>query len=73
MTGLMLIIMIVIWTLFVAGVLYLFRLMAGTGWMSSENTAVESSPLEILRKRYAEGEIGRDEFEEAVRNITRTR
>jgi putative membrane protein len=31
----------------------------------------EDAPLEILRKRYARGEISKEEFEERKRDLTR--
>lgn len=33
------------------------------------SSAGEETPLEILRRRYADGEIGLQEFEQAVRTL----
>ncbi len=41
-------------------------------WLDGRSEAPrerEGSPLEILKRRYARGEIGREEFEERKRNL----
>jgi putative membrane protein len=48
----------------VAGVIYLVRGFSRRGWTSRGESA-----LEILQKRYARGEISREEFEEMKRNL----
>lgn len=50
----------------VTGIIYLFRNFSRRGdWRSHRG----ESPLEILQKRYARGEISKEEFEEMKRNL----
>ncbi len=53
------VIMVVFWGLVVWGIIALVRYFARTGCCAGGDTA-----LEILKKRYASGEINREEFEE---------
>ena len=52
--------MLLFWTAVVAGIVFVIR------WISHGGTAKSSpgydAPLEILKKRYASGEIDREEF-----------
>ena len=59
--------MIVFWGLLISGVVLLVRWIAGR---SREGEARhEDSALEILKKRYARGEIGKEEFAEKKRDL----
>ena len=53
--------MLVFWALVIAGVVMLFR------WIGkSKRTAYSGhreTPLDILKKRYAQGEVSKDEFD----------
>ncbi len=50
--------MIIFWALVILGIVYVFQAVTrGVGKSGTEE------PLEILRKRYAKGEISREEFE----------
>lgn len=49
--------MIAFWALVIAGIVYLVKAIAGRG-----APAKEESPLDILKKRYAKGEIDHEEF-----------
>jgi len=51
--------MVVFWILLILGIVYLVKMIAG-GTKKGETT---ESSLEILKKRYAKGEISKDEFE----------
>ena len=48
----------VFWILVIVAIIALFRGVSGSGISSTSD-----SPLDILRKRYANGEISDDEFE----------
>ncbi|NJD57257.1 MAG: SHOCT domain-containing protein [Nitrospirae bacterium] len=56
--------MIIFWILVILGVVYLVRLVAG----GERKTAGETA-LDILKKRYAKGEITKEEFEEKKKAI----
>ena len=69
-TGMMLF-MTVFWlavlALVIVGIVYLFRLLqAGAG----ERMRGQETPLDILQKRYASGEINKKEFEEKKRDLS---
>jgi len=57
------IMMILFWGLIVFGVVLLIRYFTGDRWGSAPMPR-ERNPVEILRERYARGEIGTEEFEE---------
>ncbi len=52
--------MVLFWGLIVFGIFYLVRYTLGT---AAEKTAKLSPALDILKKRYAAGEISLDEYE----------
>ncbi len=59
--------MILFWVLVILGIVYLFR-------MISERTGTqkrEESALDILEKRYAKGEIGKEEFERMKSDLSK--
>jgi len=56
--------MLLFWGVVVVALVLLVKWMArGTG------SRGERTPLEILKERYAQGEIGRDEFEQKKRDL----
>ncbi len=57
--------MILFWVLIGLGIVYLVKLIAG-GSKKEEQT---ETALDILKKRYARGEISKEEFEEKKKNI----
>lgn len=59
MMGLGLLFMVLFWAFVIAGVIYLVRWLMGQGLASRPE-----SSLDILKKRYARGEISKQEFEE---------
>ncbi|MGQ9631521.1 MAG: SHOCT domain-containing protein [bacterium] len=56
---------IVFWTLAIAGLVFLIRWLV----IHSKPSNREDSALEILRRRYAKGEISKEEFEEKRRDL----
>ena len=57
--------MVVFWILVILGIVYLVRLIIG----SEKRGANEESALNILKKRYAKGEISKEEFEEKKKDV----
>jgi putative membrane protein len=51
----------------IAVVVFLFKGYAG--WSPGSGSPREKSPLDVLKQRYARGEIGRDEFELKKRDL----
>jgi putative membrane protein len=64
------IIMLVFWIAVIVGIIFLVRwLLVSTGG-SGRSARSEDSALEILKRRYARGEIDKEEFEEKRRLLT---
>jgi putative membrane protein len=61
------IIMIVFWVLVIVGLVFLIRWLAAS--TKGEGRVAGDSPLDIIKRRYARGEINRDEFEEKKRDL----
>lgn len=61
----MMVTMLVFWGVVIAGIVLGIRWLAARGGGSSSDRA-----LEILRQRYARGEIDREEFEAKRRDLT---
>lgn len=57
--------MIVFWGLVAAGIIYLIK----EAIMNGRNRNSEPTPLDILKRRYANGEINREEFEEKKKDL----
>ena len=62
--------MILFWILLIAIALFLLRRFSG-GWEYPRNgtSSAQSSALEILKQRYAKGEISKEEYEERKRTL----
>jgi putative membrane protein len=61
------VLMIFFWGLVIWGVVALVRGLSGSKYCDS---SVESSALEILKRRYARGEVSKREYEEKKRELT---
>jgi len=61
------IMMILFWGLAILGLVFLFRFVMNAGRGASGNGP--ESPLDILKKRYARGEIDRETYERMKREI----
>ena len=57
--------MILFWGLVILGIVYLVKLIAG----GSNKGDQSETALDILKKRYARGEISKDEFEQMKKEI----
>jgi putative membrane protein len=57
------IIMIAFWVAVIVGIVFLIRWIIHSTGSSIRKGDPEDSPLEILRRRYARGEIQKEEFE----------
>jgi len=51
------------------GIVIVALVMLGKWLMRGTGSGGEHTPLEILKERYAQGEIGRDEFEQKKRDL----
>ena len=60
--------MIAFWVLIIIGIVFLIKWLAGLSRSESPSERVET-PLEILKERYARGEINKDEFEEKKKDL----
>ena len=63
------IIMIAFWIAVIVGVVLLIRWLIMSTRTTSPATSSGESALEILKKRYARGEIDKEEFEEKKRDL----
>jgi putative membrane protein len=59
------ILMIIFWGLVVVGLIFLIRWLVGM----SKTARPEESALDILKKRYARGEINKEEFEQKKKDL----
>lgn len=60
----MMLMMLVFWGVVIAGIIVAIR------WLAGQTRAPRSDrALDILRERYARGEIGKDEFEAKKRDV----
>lgn len=59
--------MVLFWALVILGIVYLLKLVSGG--TKSEKQEEEDTALDILKKRYARGDISKEEFEEKKKDI----
>jgi putative membrane protein len=64
--------MLLFWVLIIVGIVFLIRwLVQNRGSRSSSGVGTGSQAMEILKERYAKGEITSDEFESMKKEILR--
>jgi putative membrane protein len=64
-----LIMMGVFWILIIVAIIFLIRWLVVSSRVGSHGQKPEESALEILKKRYARGEINKEEFEQKKRDL----
>ena len=62
-------IMIAFWIAVIVGIVFLIRWIVISTRSTGQKTYHEDSALEILKKRYARGDIDKEEFEEKKRDL----
>jgi putative membrane protein len=65
------ILMILWWGLILAGLVFLLRWLFLMGSKGSTKGQREDKAVEILRQRYASSEIGKEEYEEKLKDLQR--
>ncbi|MEZ4599352.1 MAG: SHOCT domain-containing protein [Syntrophotaleaceae bacterium] len=68
MNPLMWIFMILVWGLIVFGLFFAVRWLLSQGKTGKENRD-SATPLDILKARYAKGEISKEQFEQMRKNL----
>ena len=59
--------MIIVWAVIILGIYYLVRLIAGGGKKEEQ----QETALDVLKKRYAKGEISKEEFDRIKDDLTK--
>ena len=62
--------MIIFWIIVVIVIIFLVRWLTGQGRTGVGLSEKEESALDILKKKYARGEIDKEEFERKKRDLT---
>ena len=63
------IVMGIFWILIIVAIIFLIRWLVVSSRGGSHSQKSEETAIEILKKRYAKGEINREEFEEIKRDL----
>ncbi|MEE9611130.1 MAG: SHOCT domain-containing protein [Desulfatiglandales bacterium] len=63
------ILMMAFWIAVIVGIIFLIRWLVVSARTGSQGTTSGDSALEILKRRYARGEINKEEFEEKKRDL----
>lgn len=61
--------MLVFWVLIIAGIVLVVRWLVEQGRPGSPSGPAGESALDVLKKRYARGEIGKEEFDQKKRDL----
>ena len=61
--------MLIFWVVVIVAIVFLIRWLAASSKSKARGSAPEEPALEILKKRYARGEINKVEFEEKKRDL----
>lgn len=61
--------MLLFWLLIIGGVVWLVQSLARGGGSSETSAPTSESPLDILNRRYAKGEITKEQFEQMKRDL----
>jgi putative membrane protein len=61
--------MALFWIALIVGIVLLIRWLLGSARGRGSGHPAEDSPLEILKRRYARGEINKEEFEEKKKDL----
>jgi putative membrane protein len=62
--------MILFWALIIIGVVYFVKMLLGGGFKEEKKS---ESAQEVLEKRFAKGEISKEEFEDAMEVLKRNK
>ncbi len=62
--------MIVFWGLIIVGLIFLIQWLASLSRAPKTYEKAHDSALDILRQRYAKGEINKEEFDQKKRDLT---
>jgi len=60
--------MLLFWVILILGVVYIIKLIA----VGAKKVEKEETALDILKKRYAKGEISKEEFEKIKNDLMKT-
>ena len=62
--------MIIIWIAVIVGIVFLVKWLVEQGRTGVGTSEKEESALDVLKKRYAKGEIDKEEFEQKKKDLT---